>query len=209
MFTDREDAGKKLASRLEEYRGNNAVVLALPRGGVVLGYEVAKALGFPLDIIATRKIGHPMHPEYAIGAIDEKGMRILNEMEVAATDPTWLAKESERQRKEAERRVMLYRGGRVPVALAGKVVILVDDGIATGLSMRLAQRTTKAQRPKKVIIAVPVAPPESVATLRAEGADDVMVIEAPEEFLGTVGAHYLQFDQVGDDVVINLLRISK
>ena len=206
MFTDRQEAGKQLAQKLEAYRGKDAVVFALPRGGVIPGYEIAKVLGVPLDIIAVRKIGYPGNPEYAIGAIDGHGTTVLNETETAAVDKTWLAAEAGRQQQEAERRSMLYRGGKKPATAEGRVAILVDDGIATGLTMRLAVRSVKMQKPKEIIVAIPVAPPEAVEALYREGADEVLLLEPPEEFLGAVGAHYIQFDQVGDDEVIRLMR---
>ncbi|MEK7509130.1 MAG: phosphoribosyltransferase family protein [Patescibacteria group bacterium] len=206
MFRDRTEAGKLLARALEAYR-TSAVVLALPRGGVVLGYEVAHALGVPLDIVVSRKIGHPLHPEYAIGVVDERGERILNELEAAGVDQDWLAEESKRQQEEAARRVKLYRGGRPPAVLAGKVVILVDDGIATGLTMQLAVRSIRQQRPEKIVVAVPVAPSESLQMLAQEGAE-VVVLEPPEDFAGAVGAHYERFEQVEDDEVIKLLQHS-
>jgi len=206
MFTDRQEAGKQLAQKLEAYRGKDAVVFALPRGGVIPGYEIAKVLGVPLDIIAVRKIGYPGNPEYAIGAIDGHGTTVLNETETAAVDKTWLAAEAGRQQQEAERRSTLYRGGKKPASAEGRVAILVDDGIATGLTMRLAVRSVKMQKPKEIIVAIPVAPPEAVEALYREGADEVLLLEPPEEFLGAVGAHYIQFDQVGDDEVIRLMR---
>ncbi|MDO8514797.1 MAG: phosphoribosyltransferase family protein [bacterium] len=206
MFNDRHDAGKKLALKLERYRGKGAVVLALPRGGVVVGYEIARVLALPLDIIAVRKIGHPASPEYAIGAIDEHGATILNNVETLEIEGRWLAEETERQREEAKRRSALYRGERDPVNITGKTAIIVDDGIATGLTMRLAVRSTKTQRPEKIVIAVPVAPPESIRALHEEGADEVIVLESPEEFLGAVGAHYITFDQVEDNEVVRLMK---
>ena len=206
MFTDRQEAGKQLAQKLEAYRGKDAVVFALPRGGVIPGYEIAKVLGVPLDIIAVRKIGYPGNPEYAIGAIDGHGTTVLNETETAAVDKTWLSAEAGRQQQEAERRSTLYRGGKKPASAEGRVAILVDDGIATGLTMRLAVRSVKMQKPKEIIVAIPVAPPEAVEALYREGADEVLLLEPPEEFLGAVGAHYIQFDQVGDDEVIRLMR---
>lgn len=180
--------------------------MALPRGGVVLGYEVAKALRLPLDIVVTRKIGHPLHPEYAIGAVDEKGKRLLNEAEAAGLDPQWLAGESEKQQKEAARRIIAYRGGRPPAYITGKIVILVDDGIATGLTMRLAVRSVKEKKPARIIVAVSVAPPDFEGILKSEGADELLVLEPPETFAGAVGAHYIHFDQVEDEDVIRLLR---
>src|SRR3989338_8478078 len=207
MFTDRHEAGRKLAEKLESYRGKNAVVLALPRGGVVPGYEVAKALSLPLDIIAARKIGHPISPEYAIGAVDENGTTILNEAETKALDQAWLAAEIDVQKKEAQRRSAIYRAGRAPVRLAGKTAIIVDDGIATGLTMQAAVRYAKAEK-ASVIVAVPVAPAESLQTLKQEGAGEVIVLEPPEEFAGSVGAHYVLFEQVGDEEVVRLLQAA-
>lgn len=206
MFRDRAEAGRQLAKKLSQYRGQDAVVLALPRGGVVVGFEVARSLGLPLDIIAVRKIGHPFHPEYAIGAVDEKGMKILNEAETAAVNQKWLAEETERQREETKRRGTTYREGRKPVAVAGEVAIIVDDGIATGLTMRLAVRSVRAQKPAKIVVAVPVAPPDSLRTLKDEGADEILVYEPPEEFMGAVGSHYMRFDQTTDEEVIRLLQ---
>lgn len=206
MFTDREDAGRQLAKKLEQYRGKEAVVLALPRGGVVTGYEIAEALKLPLDIIAVRKIGHPSSPEYAIGAVDEKGITILNETETTALDQVWLREEIGRQRKEAQRRSTVYRQKRIPMSLAGKTAIIVDDGIATGLTMRLAVRSLKAQKPEKIIVAVPVAPSESLRVLKNEGVDEIIVLEPPAEFMGAVGAHYVRFAQVEDEEVIRLLQ---
>src|SRR3989344_4522077 len=206
MSRDRAEAGRQLAQKLLQYRGKSAVVLALPRGGVVLGFEVARVLSAPLDIIAVRKIGHPYHPEYAIGAVDENDARILNEAEAAGVDQHWLAEETEREVAEAKRRSTVYRGGKTSQSLAGKVVILVDDGVATGLTMRLAVRSVRAQKPEKVIVAVPVAPTDSFEVLKDEGADEVVVLEPPEEFAGAVGAHYVRFYQVEDEEVVALLR---
>lgn len=205
VFKDRRAAGKLLAQKLLEYRAKDAVILALPRGGVIPAYEIAKALGLPLDIIAARKIGHPNSSEYAIGAVDENGTILMNKQEAAAVDARWLNEETKRQKEEAMRRARVYRDGRKPVELAGKVVIIVDDGIATGLTMRLAVMVAQMKRPKKIIVAVPVAPPEAVAELERMGAE-VILLERPEEFLGAVGSHYLEFAQVNDVEVIRLLK---
>ncbi|OGG52595.1 hypothetical protein A3H16_04185 [Candidatus Kaiserbacteria bacterium RIFCSPLOWO2_12_FULL_53_8] len=208
MFNDRHDAGKKLADKLGRYRGKDAVVLALPRGGVVTGYEIARALKLPLDIIVVRKVGHPASPEYAICAVDEKGTLVCNEDEAASIDQTWLKEEIKRQGQEARRRVRAYRGERKETQIAGKTAIIVDDGIATGLTMRLAVRSVRTQKPRKIIAAVPIAPPGAASALTAEGTDEVVVLEPPEEFLGAVGAHYIEFEQVEDNEVIRLLRSS-
>lgn len=205
MFKDRLEAGRQLAQKLSAYAGRDSVVLALPRGGVVTGHAVAQALKIPLDIVVTRKIGHPGDPEYAMCAINEEGVLFCNEAERASVDPAWLKEESIREQKEARRRSTAYREGRAPVPLAGKTAIIVDDGVATGLSMRLAVATAKAQNPKRVVVAVPVAPPDSVREL-GRVADEVVVLEPPEKFLGAVGAHYEQFEQVEDAEVIRLMR---
>ena len=202
MFKDRKDAGKRLAERLARYRGKDAVVLTLPRGGVVVGYEVAKALRLPLDIVVARKVGHPADPEYAICAVDEKGT-LLCDKEAIVVDQQWLKKEIERQRKEALRRVRTYRGERKPEAIAGKIAILVDDGIATGLTMRLAVAAVKAQHPSRIVVAVPVAPGSAVLEFRKEAE---VVVGDGEAFRGSVGAHYEAFEQVGDSEVIRLLQ---
>ena len=205
MFQNREDAGQQLAKRLERYRGIDAVVLALPRGGVVVGHEIAQALGLPLDIVVTRKIGHPANPEYAICAVDEKGTLLCDEAERELVNKDWLEKEVERQREEAERRVRAYRGKEEPVGIKGKTAIIADDGIATGLTMRLAVRAVQAQGPARVIVAVPVAPSEIVQKLKRE-VDELVVLLPLEEFAGAVGAHYKEFKQVEDETVIRLLQ---
>ncbi len=206
MFKDRTDVGKRLARKLKRYSGENAVVLALPRGGVVVGYEVAEALKLPLDIIAVRKVGHPFEPEYAIGAVDENGFSLLNEEETGLIDKALLQKEIAKERKEAKRRGIVYRKGGAPLSIGGKIVIVADDGIATGLTMRLAVRAIKTHKPKEVIIAVPVAPFEAVRDLETEGIDKIVTLEPPGTFEGSVGAHYEDFDQVEDVEVVRLLQ---
>ena len=206
MFRDRREAGRLLAKKLEEHEVKNAIVLALPRGGVVLGAEVARELELPLDIIVVRKIGHPASSEYAIGVVDEKGNRIMNKREEKEVDLAWLRTETERQQAEAQRRLTVYRGGRPPLAIAGRTAVLVDDGIATGFSMRLAVRSVKAQKAAKIIVAVPVSSTEAVQMLTAEGADDVVLLIPPQDFLGAVGAHYVSFPQTSDEEVVTLLK---
>ena len=205
MFADREEAGRRLAETLSEYRGKDALVLALPRGGVVLGAVIARVLSLPLDIIAVRKIGHPSAPEFALGAVDEEGTRILNEEEAMMVDPSWLASETAQEMKEAKRRSRVYRSGKAHANMSGKTAIIVDDGVATGLTMRLAVKVAKAQKPKRVIVATPVSSSEAAAEILEE-ADELVVLEPPEEFLGAVGAHYIRFEQVEDAEVIRLLK---
>jgi len=204
MFEDRADAGRQLTKRLAPYAGQAAIVLALPRGGVVVGREIAQALGLPLDIVVARKIGHPNNPEYAICAVDEKGTLLCNQAEAREVDRKWLEEQAQREQAEARRRSSVYRAGKPPAAIGGKIAIIVDDGIATGLTMRLAILATKAQKPARVVVAVPVAPLDVAETIREE-VDELVVLEPPEEFQGAVGAHYERFDQVEDQEVIRLL----
>ncbi|MDO8551952.1 MAG: phosphoribosyltransferase family protein [bacterium] len=204
MFKDRQDAGRQLADRLSKYRHSDSVVLALPRGGVVTGNEVAIALGLPLDIVVIRKIGHPYSPEYAIGAVDDKGTTIFNDAAAAAVDKEWLRNETNRQKEEAVRRRDIYRSGDEPIEIAGKTALIVDDGTATGLTMRLAVRAVKARKPARIVVALPVAPAAAIELLLKE-ADEVVVLEPPDKFLGAVGSHYLSFEQVEDEEVIRLL----
>jgi putative phosphoribosyl transferase len=205
VYEDRTDAGKKLAARLEEYRGPETIVLAIPRGGVVLGYEVAQALGAPLDVIVPRKIGAPGQPELAVGAIGDDQV-VLDQSIIGylGVSKTYLGEEIERQKKEIERRMCLYRGDKPFPDLTGKTVLLVDDGMATGSTTLAAARALRAKHPGRLILAVPVAPPESVAKLRPE-VDEIIVLETPDPFYA-VGAWYTIFDQTTDDEVIELLN---
>ena len=204
MFNDRADAGERLAHKLAAYRGASAVVVALPRGGVAVGAPLARALRLPLDIVVVRKIGHKDNPEYALGAVSPEGTVLIDTQD--KVNQAWLEREIKKEQKEALRRLTVYRDGRKPLELRGKVVILVDDGIATGLSMRLAVRNVRVQKPARVVVAVPVAPGGVIRTLSAEGADEVVVAEPPEEFAGAVGAHYRHFEQVEDAQVLSLLK---
>lgn len=206
IFKNREDAGQRLAKKLERYGGASAVVLALPRGGVVVGREIAGALRLPLDIVVARKIGHPHNPEYAVCAVDEKGTLLCNESEKNLLNQDWLAGEIEKQKKEAKRRTLSYRGGKKPIKIKGKTVIIADDGIATGLTMRLAVMAVKAQKPSRVIVAVPAAPADVASELMRE-VDELIVLSPPAEFAGAVGAHYKEFEQVEDGTVIRLLNL--
>jgi len=205
MFQNREEAGRELAKKLEQYHGADAVVLALPRGGVAVGREIARELDLPLDIVVTRKIGHPDNPEYAICAVDEGGMLLCNEAEKNLLNEKWLKDEIGRQIKEAKRRTRVYRDGKKPAEIREKTAIIVDDGIATGLTMRLAVMAVKKQMPKRVIVAVPVAPMEVVEELERD-ADEVIVLSPPAEFAGAVGAHYREFEQVEDNTVVQFLE---
>lgn len=206
-FADRQEAGEMLAQALYKYRGNNTVVYALPRGGVVLGFEVAEALGVPLDLVITRKIGHPTSPEYAVCAVAEDGTLLCDEEEKFDLDPKWLSQTVEVERAEAERRRQAYLPDEKLVPATGKVAIVVDDGIATGLTIRVAMEYIRKESPAKLIVAVPVAPHEVVEMLYRE-ADEVVVLEDVKNHLGSVGAYYDDFPQVTDEEVIGFLKKS-
>ncbi len=199
IFKDRSEAGKKLSRLLNDFRDMNAIILALPRGGVVVGAEVARALNLPLDIIVTRKIGAPGNSEYAIGAIDIEGNGVFNEAEIANVDKKWLENEVAKEKQEAERRWKEYRGARGPLELTGKTAIIVDDGIATGMTMKAAVRYAKALGAQNVVIAVPVAPMDSVSELQTEA--EVRTLETPALFFA-VGQFYEDFPQITDKEVI-------
>jgi len=203
-FANRQEAGRKLAEALEPFRGQAGVVYALPRGGVPLGREVARRLGMPLDILIPRKIGHPMQPEYAICAVPEQGQRVCNPREEASVDPQWLAAAEDRERAEARRRRSLYGRADAP-SVAGRMAIIVDDGIATGLTMRAAIRDADAREPAHVVVAIPVVPSETAATLETE-ADQLVALEVTDHYLGAVGAYYDSFPQVSDEEVIRMLE---
>lgn len=204
-FRDRVDAGKQLAQALKKYQKHDGVVYALPRGGVVLGVEVARALGMPLDLLIPRKIGHPLQPEYAICAVVENGEMVCNQQEVARVDPQWFRQVVEAERHEARRRRELYLGGREVAPVQGKTAIIVDDGIATGLTMEVSIRDARRRRPKHLVVAVPVAPPDTVERLSRE-VDEFVVLDVSPYYLGAVGAYYDRFLQVTDEEVIALLR---
>ena len=202
IFKDRIEAGKRLAEVLSEFKNSDAIVLALPRGGVVVAKEVARELGLPLDIIVTRKIGAPGNDEYAIGAIDITGAGVWNEAERAYVDPKWLEHKIESEKKEAMRRFETYRKGMGALNLKNKTVIIVDDGIATGLTMQAAVAYSKREGALKVVVAVPVASTESVRALKSVA--EVRILETPI-FFSAVGEWYEDFPQVSDEEVISAL----
>lgn len=204
IFADRVEAGERLAVALARYKGADAVVLAIPRGGVIVGEAVARALGLPLDVVVPRKIGAPGNPELGLGAI-APGVRVLDEwlIERLGVTEEYLEREIEAEEREIERRERVYRAGRPPVDVAGKVAIVVDDGVATGGTAIAALRWARAQGAARVVLAVPVAPPGSVVKLARE-ADEVVVLETPEPFFA-VGEWYRRFDQTTDEEVIAAL----
>ena len=207
MFQDRQEAGQLLAEKIAELDFKNAVVYALPRGGVVLGLEVAKKISAPLDLVIARKIGHPQNPEYAICAITEDGQMTCNEEEKKSVDPRRLEESAKKEMEEAKRRRNLYLKGRPHILATGKKAIIVDDGIATGLTIIAAVKYLKKENPSKIIVAVPVAPKDAVLEMKRY-ADQVVALESPEKYLGAVGAYYRDFPQVSDQEVIAILMTN-
>jgi len=207
VFLDRRDAGRRLAAALMGLRGEHPIVLALPRGGVPVAYEVAVALGAALDVVVVRKLGAPHEPELAIGALvdGDHPEQVLNDDVIrdAAVSPEQVAREAARQLTEIHRRQALYRGGRAPVPLAGRTAIVVDDGLATGASMRAALRGVRRAGAARVVLAVPVAPPDTIVALRPE-VDEVVCLSTPTHF-DAVGQFYDDFRQTTDAEVIDLL----
>ena len=208
-FSDRVDAGKRLASALADFAGKNAIVLAIPRGGVVVGYEISKALNLPLDVIIPHKIGAPDNPELAIGAMTEDGTIILDETLVAyiGVPKSYVKEESERQKHEIERRLKMYRQNEPYPNFEGRDVIIVDDGIATGSTMKAALSSVKNRGAKTVTVAVPVGPPSTIKELRRQ-ADRVVCPYTPEYFQA-IGQFYTDFNQTTDEEVIKLLKQNK
>jgi len=204
-FHNRTEAGKLLAEALKPYKGQAGVVYPLPRGGVPLGVEIAKALEMEMDLLIPRKVGHPYNPEYAIAAVGETGEPVINPVEVSRVDPEWFKRAVQKERDEASRRRKAYLGDRQPISVEGKVAIVVDDGIATGLTMRAAINDARARRPAKLVVAIPVVPADTATRLR-EIVDDLVAIEISEHYLGAVGSYYDEFPQLEDEDVISLFR---
>ncbi len=203
-FRDRADAALQLADALSAYRGRSPLVLAIPRGGVPIGRIVADALGGTLDIVLVRKIGAPGNPEFAIGAVDETGAMTLDEQAVRTwADDAYVRDEAARQRALLQARARRYRDGHAPERVAGRTVIVVDDGLATGSTMVAALRALRAQAPARLVCAVPVASREAMRLVARE-ADDTVCLATPAPFHG-VGLHYADFQQVGDDEVVRWL----
>ena len=208
-FRDRREAGRVLAGRLSAYRDrSDVVVLGLARGGVPVGWEVAAALGAPLDVFLVRKLGVPQWPELAMGAIASGGAVVINDSVVASLNITdaQLRGVMDKETVELQRREVAYRGGRARVPLRDRVVILVDDGIATGASMRVALRAVQTEEPRQLVIAVPVGPRAACRELRRD-ADDVVCAVSPARF-EAVGQVFGNFQQVTDDEVRELLHTS-
>lgn len=210
MFKDRTEAGQMLAERLAGYAGPDTIVLALPRGGVPVGYEIAKRLKAPLDVLIVRKIGAPMQPELALGAIVDGTSPevVLNDELVRELGISrfYLEREEEGLLKEIDRRHRLYRRDNAAYEVKGRTVIVVDDGIATGATVRAALQALRRGNPKRLILAVPVAPPDTVASLSPE-VDDLICLESPAHFRA-ISLFYGRFDQVSDEEVIKLLAAA-
>jgi putative phosphoribosyl transferase len=206
-FRDRQEAGQQLAGHLTPYAArDDVVVLALPRGGVPVAFEVARALKAPLDVFLVRKLGAPGHPEFAIGAIATGGVRVLSHDVIAELGiPSGLIEQvAEHERIELERRDKAYHGDRPPLPLGGKIVIVVDDGLATGSTMEAAVSALREHHPARVIVAAPVGAADSCRRLRAL-ADDVICVATPDPF-NAVGLWYRTFDQTSDAEVVELLQ---
>ena len=199
MFADRTDAGERLAEVVDSHDVDADVVLAIPRGGLPVGRSVADRLDLPLDVVAARKIGAPNNPELAVGAVASDGTVWLNErmLRDVGVDEAYLDAQTEAERVAAEEKVSRYREDREPLELAGKTVLIVDDGVATGATTIACIRQVKAAGAERVVLAVPVGPPDTVKRLRGE-ADEVIAVETPPHF-GAVGQFYEDFSQVSDE----------
>jgi putative phosphoribosyl transferase len=210
-FRDRADAGRRLASRLLHVRDEQPVVLALPRGGVPVGYEVARLLDAPLDVILVRKLGVPSQPELAMGALGEGGVRVLNEdvLRTARVPAEQIAMVEAREGEELARRAQTFRGQRAMTPIDGRVAIVIDDGIATGSTALAALQVARARGARRVILAAPVAPPETVRVLAAAAvADEVVIVEQPEH-MWAIGSWYANFTQTTDAEVVALLERAR
>lgn len=210
-LTDRTQAGRFLAQRLEHLRPDGALVLALPRGGVPVGFEIARSLAAELDVLLVRKLGAPGHPEYAIGAIvdgDQPQMVLTPEAaDILKSSPGWLERERDRQLAELGRRRQAYVGSRAQSAIEGRCVIIVDDGVATGATVSAAISGIRKARPARIVLAVPVAPKDTARHLE-QLADECIVLATPEPFL-SVGRQYRDFSEISDAEVVRLLSDAR
>lgn len=206
MFNDRIDAAKQLAEKLKKVDIKNGIVLAIPRGGVPIGYEIAKALNLPLEIFLAKKIGHPHNPEFAIGSVTLLGATINNN-NVMDIDENYILQQTNKIYKELQERFKKFMGNQKASDLEGKTVVLVDDGVATGSTLIAAIKAIRKCDPQKIIVAVPVSPPETAKKIK-EITDEFICLITPEGFLG-VGQFYDDFTQVEDNEVIQILKMAR
>ncbi len=207
VFRNRHDAGKLLAKKLISYKGKVAYILALPRGGVVVAHVVAKSLHLPHDVIISRKIGSPNNPEFGIGAVSENDSVILDQASIETLDLTKrdLDKLVEKEKKEVDRRIQLFRDGKALPSMEGKTVIILDDGLATGVTARAAVVAVEKLHPQKIVFAAPICAADSVIELQSH-VDEVSCLYAPMT-MGAIGAYYQDFSQTTDREVLSLLKL--
>jgi len=210
MFRNRSEAGRKLAEKLSLYKGQgDVVVLALPRGGVPVGYEIATYLGVPMDVLIARKLGAPGQPELGIGAIAPGGIRVLDDrlIRLLGVSKEYIEKVSQEEAQELQRRTQEYRDGRPDIPLEGKTVIIVDDGLATGVTARAAVESVRRRNPKKIILAIPVCASQAIPFMRSL-VDELVCLLTPSE-LGAVGLWYSDFRQISDEEVKRLIESTQ
>jgi len=206
LFADRQEAGRKLAEKLTHYRGKNPLILAVPRGGIPVAYEILQVTGGRLDLVIPRKIPAPHNPELALGAVAPDGTVVLEERIMAhlGVSREYIREEAARQLAEIERRLQRYRGGRPFPDLAGEIVLVVDDGVATGATLRAALRMVRGKGARSLVLAVPVGPPAAIAALEEE-VDELVCLATPDPFYA-VGQFYRDFSQTSDREVEDLLQ---
>jgi putative phosphoribosyl transferase len=207
FFQDRRDAGRQLCKLLAKYKESNVIVYALPRGGVVVADEIAKFLNAPIDLILAHKIGHPYQPEYAVAAISESGKIVGNPKELIPLGTKWLEREKDLQLKEIAKKRKMYLNDKEKIPMEDKIAIIVDDGIATGLTMQAGIKELRNHHPKSIVIAVPVSPRETAEFMKKLVDDfESSIIPESGHFLGAVGAYYNEFYQTEDEEVIDILN---
>ncbi|MFA5157503.1 MAG: phosphoribosyltransferase family protein [Candidatus Omnitrophota bacterium] len=206
-FENREDAGRRLAELLVEHKGPNTVVYALPRGGVMVAKEIAARLASPMDLVIPRKVCHPEQSEYAVCAVAEDGHVMCDEDTEASLPKAWLSAAIERELNEAQRRREVYLEGRKPISASGKTAIIVDDGVATGLTLLMALFEIKHQKPAKIVAAVPVVPADVAAKIKRDSYE-LIALDIPVVYKGAVGRYYREFNQVDDSQVVEIMRMA-
>ena len=208
-FEDRRDAGRKLAAKLSRFRGGGCVVFGLPRGGVPVGYEISRSLGAPLDVFVSRKLGAPGQPEFGIGAVAAGGVRILNTDVIRrlGIPDEYVERITAQEIAEVNRRLRFFRGGRPEMEVGGRTAILVDDGLATGVTARAAVEAMKLRKPERLILAAPVCAAQT-ANVFASKVDELLCLASPSD-LGAIGLWYRNFDQTTDEEVVQLLEKAR